>query len=124
MLIADVHSSPLDCNHQLPYWISWLGNTVTVGQASYPSNELLRWEVPENLRHDVNFIAFATGPETARGGQWEISETPGVQKLLDCRKNPPTQFYRESGAIRLNADSTKSESHHSDDPLVDPRKPS
>ena len=49
---------------------------LRVGQQSYPSYEIASWSIPENVRHNVNFIAFATGPETVGGGLWEFDESP------------------------------------------------
>lgn len=79
---AEKTQSSLVCDVYLPYWISWDSTTLRVGQQSYPSYEIASWVIPENVRHNINFVAFATGPETVGGGLWEFDESPSQYLLF------------------------------------------
>ena len=76
-MISGQDSSSLQCNVYQPYWISWADGFLRVGRQSYPTYELVSWDIPDEQVHTINFIAFGTGPEAANGGLWELPEPSG-----------------------------------------------
>ena len=77
-MTAGADSSFLQCDVYQPYWISWEGGLIRVGRQSYPSHQLVSWDIPDEQTFTVNFIALATGPEAANGGLWELPEPNGT----------------------------------------------
>ena len=90
-MISDQALSSLRCNVYQPYWISWEDGFLRVGRQSYPSNEVVSYDIPDEQTYNINFIALATGPEATNGGLWELPEPSGERFF---KENHSPGWYR------------------------------